>query len=127
MRATRRRIGFLLASWVLAISCMGCELLSTGLSLRTAQAPAQVCEEAVIFGRLTEHPQSGLGITTAEGKAMPVEWPFGYTAREDLGRLALVDETGRAVAHTGDDITVGGGFGTQFWHACGPVSIVVSD
>jgi hypothetical protein len=109
------------------MSCLGCELVSPAPLLRTAQAPAQVCDAALMFGTLTEHPQSGLGITSTDGQATPVEWPFGYTAREDLGRLALVDETGRVVAHAGDDVTVGGGFGTQFWHACGPVSIVVSD
>jgi hypothetical protein len=94
-------------------------------ALRTAPVPATACMDALIGGRLTQHPQSGLGVTSADGQATPVEWPFGYTARNDLERLALVDETGRVVAHEGEEITVGGGFGTQFWHACGPVTIVV--
>ena len=83
--------------------------------------------DALMTGRLTQNPQSGLGITNSDGQATPVEWPVGYTARDDVGRLALVDETGRVVAHEGDEIMVGGGFGRDVWHACGPVSIVVSD
>ena len=83
--------------------------------------------DALMTGRLTQSPQAGLGITSSDGQDMPVEWPFGYTARDDGGRLALVDEAGRVVAHEGDEIMVGGGFGTDVWHACGPVSIVVSD
>jgi hypothetical protein len=83
--------------------------------------------EALMVGRLTQNPQSGLGITSSDGQATPVEWPFGYTARNDVGRLALVDDLGRVVAHEGDEIAVGGGFGTDVWHACGSVSVVVSD
>jgi hypothetical protein len=81
--------------------------------------------DALLGGTLTQNPQSGLGVTSADRQSMPVEWPFGYSARSELGRLALVDETGQVVAREGDEISVGGGFGTQFWHACGPVTIDV--
>ena len=111
---------------VLVISAASCQLVAPS-GLRAAQAPADACMDALISGRLTQHPQSGLGITSSDGQATPVEWPFGYTARNDVGRLALVDETGQVVAHEGDEIMVGGGFGANMWHACGPVSIVVSD
>jgi hypothetical protein len=82
---------------------------------------------ALMTGTLVEDPRSGLGVEDVAGAVTPVVWPFGYTARNEVGRLALVDEAGRVVAHEGDEIMVGGGFGTDVFHACGQVSIVVSD
>ena len=57
--------------------------------------------------------QSGLGVTGADGEAMAVEWPFGYTARNQLGTTVLVDEKGKVVAKVGDEISVGGGLATS--------------
>ena len=74
-------------------------------------------------GKLAKHPQSGLGISSADGSQSPVEWPFRYSARVEFGRVILLDETGKVVAREGDEITVGGGFGNQFWHACAPVTV----
>jgi hypothetical protein len=82
--------------------------------------------EALLTGTLVQDPRSGLGVQDAAGAVTPIVWPFGYTARDEVGRLALVDEMGRVVAHEGDQIMVGGGFGIDVWHACGPVSIIVS-
>jgi hypothetical protein len=79
--------------------------------------------EALLTGRLARDARTGLGVTAADGQQMAVQWPFGYSARIDGGRLALVDETGKVVAHEGDTIQVGGGFGNVMWHACGPVSV----
>jgi hypothetical protein len=79
--------------------------------------------DALLGGKLTRNPQSGLGVTSRDGQDMIVEWPFGYTALDDEGRIALVDETGTVVAHEGDEITVGGGFGNQLWYACAPVTV----
>lgn len=115
----------ILAGVVLVIAIGGCELLPSAVVLRTAPAPAQACMDALIVGTLVRHPGSGLGIATPDGQVTAVEWPFGYRARDEGGRIALVDDRGLVVARERDEIHVGGGFGTQFWHACGPVSVAV--
>ena len=89
----------------------------------TAAVEPDACMDALMGGTLAKHPQSGLGITSADGTRSPVEWPFRYSARVEFGRVILLDETGRVVAREGDEITVGGGFGNQFWHACAPVTV----
>lgn len=91
--------------------------------IRTAAQQFDACMDALMSGTLARHPQSGLGIAN-EGEQTPVEWPFRYSARVIEGRVILLDETGKAVAAEGDAITVGGGFGNQFWHACAPVNRV---
>jgi hypothetical protein len=91
--------------------------------LRTAAVQPQACMDALIVGKLVKHAQSGLGITSADGQQTAVEWPFRYSAWVLNGRIVLLDETGKVVAREGDEITVGGGFGTQLWYACGPVMV----
>jgi hypothetical protein len=122
---TRLRTNGLLVILV-AVTVAACSLIAPAVGLRTAPQPPMACMDALATGTLVKHPQSGLGISSGK-ESMPMEWPFGYTAHNEVGRLALVDEAGRVVAHEGDEIMVGGGFGTDVWHACGPVSIVVSD
>jgi hypothetical protein len=114
-----------LSALAIVIVVGGCELLPPTVALRTAAAPTDACMDALIGGRLVRHPGSGLGIASSDGQVTAVEWPFGYTAGSAAGRIALVDERGRVVAREGDEIQVGGGFGTQLWHACAPVSVVV--
>jgi hypothetical protein len=82
----------------------------------------QACMDALLSGTLAVNNQTGLGVENG-GEKMAVEWPFGYSARMELGVVALVDETGKTVAKVGDTISVGGGFGNQLWHACGPVTL----
>ena len=62
---------------------------------KAAPAVAQACMDALLTGTLALSNQSGLGVTGADGEAMAVEWPFGYTARNQLGTTVLVDETGQ--------------------------------
>jgi hypothetical protein len=90
--------------------------------IKVAPAASQACMDALLGGVLAVNNQSGLGVDT-DGEKMPVEWPFGYSARMESGRIALLDEAGKVVARVGDEITVGGGFGNQFWHACGGVTV----
>jgi hypothetical protein len=59
--------------------------------------------DALIGGTLVRHAPSGLGIASDDGQATPFEWPFGYTVRDEAGRLALVDETSRVVARERDE------------------------
>jgi hypothetical protein len=89
--------------------------------IKTAARQPDACMDALLGGTLARHPQSGLGVVN-DGEQMPVEWPFRYSARIVEGRVILFDETGKPVAAEGDEITVGGGFGNQFWHACAPVN-----
>ena len=79
--------------------------------------------DALITGRLTRDPRSGLGLTTAGSPPVVVEWPFRYSAREEGGRVALLDETGKVVAQEGDMVQMGGGLGQMnIWFTCGPVA-----
>ena len=97
--------------------------VAPNVALRTAPVANAACMDALMSGALARHPQTGLGITSAEGQANAVEWPFGYSARNEGGRIVLVDATSKVVAREGDKIQVGGGFGNVIWHACGPVSV----
>ena len=132
------RVRRLLAGSLLAIAVAACASAGTPattpsasptatgpavFAIRTPQMKPQACMDALIIGRLARNVASGLGITGTDGRQTPVEWPFGYAAREDGGRVTLFDETGKVVAREGDEISMGGGFGNQFWHGCGPVTV----
>lgn len=101
----------------------GAQATAQAVGLRTAAVQPQACMDALIGGKLAEHAQSGLGITSADGQQTAVEWPFRYSAWLVDGRIVLHDETGKLVAREGDEITVGGGFGNQLWYACAPVTV----
>jgi hypothetical protein len=92
---------------------------------------AEVCLDALMVGRLVPDPVSGLavqGVDAADAPVVTVTWPSGYTARVDALGLALVDDRGITVAHAGDRLHVGGGFGTDdAWGACGGVTVVEPD
>jgi len=92
------------------------------IAITTARVANAICMDALMTGTLARDARTGLGVTASDGQQMAVEWPFGYSARNDGGGLALVDDTGKIVAHEGDTIQVGGGFGNVMWHACGLVS-----
>jgi hypothetical protein len=91
--------------------------------IRTAAVEPQACMDALMGGTLVRSAQSGLGIRSADGRVTAKEWPFRYGAAIEGGRVALFDETGKIVAREGDAITIGGGFGSQLWYACGPVTV----
>ena len=116
---SRLLVGTLLAATVLA----GCSV-----GLRTANAPSAACEMALIGGSLERHPLTGLGISTQGEEVTPVQWPFGYSARLELGAMVLVDETGAAVAREHDRVEVGGGGGADgMWFACGPARYISNE
>jgi hypothetical protein len=98
----------------------------TTFPIRTAPQVAAACMDALLGGVLVKDARSGLGVRSADGQATAVEWPFGYSAAANGLEIALVDETGTIVAHEGDEINVGGGFGNLFWHACGGVTVVAT-
>jgi hypothetical protein len=75
-------------------------------------------------------PAAGLAIAAdaASGASIArVRWPFEYSARVDALGHALVDNVGETVAHVGDRLQVGGGFGEDgVWRACGGIERVSS-
>jgi hypothetical protein len=84
--------------------------------------------EALITGKLIQHAASGLGIGLIGNPALPVEWPFRWSARVEGGRVALLDEMGKVVAREGDEVQMGGGQGalpglSAIWFTCGPVAV----
>jgi hypothetical protein len=93
----------------------------------SGQTPA-ACMAALTTGTLVRHPQSGVGLTYTDGTVLAVIWPFGYSARDDRGRLAVVDASGKILAHEGDLVSVGGGFAGDetTWTGCGGITSVMS-
>ena len=112
---------------ILALAILGVVLAGCGpVSIRTAPAAAQACDEALATGKLVKSAQSGLAIAGPTGAVTEVLWPYGYSARTEGGRVALLDQTGTVVAREGDTISMGGGLGANnTWAACaGTISVV---
>ena len=113
-----------------APSTSGAGATSTTISLRTqAPEPAgtpQACMASLIEGVLVRDPPSGVAIRDPQGLVHQVVWPNGYAAREDGGRLAVLDASGFVVAHEGDRVSIGGGeIGTDgTWLGCGGTTIL---
>jgi hypothetical protein len=59
-------------------------------------------------GTLVRHPDSGAGLRDHEGTLMEVIWPTDYIARNDGGRLAVIDGIGAVIAHEGDLVEIAG-------------------
>jgi len=79
------------------------------VQLRTAPAAVNVCDDALGSGRLVANAQTGLAFSDATGATIPILWPFGYSARREGSGIALLDKTGKVVAHEGDFVQAGGG------------------
>jgi hypothetical protein len=109
---------------VIGATLAGC----SPVSIRTPAKDPQACMQALMHGTLAKQTQTGLGIADPDGVVLPVEWPFGFSARIEVSKLVLVDEKRFVVAREGDEIQVGGGMGAgpalnAVWFACGPVTI----
>ena len=75
-------------------------------------------------GTLVRHPESGAGLRDHEGVIWRVIWPTDYGARQDGGRLAVVDGAGVVIAREGDLVELGGAEEGDAWLACGGMRIV---
>lgn len=101
------------------------------IALRTqARQPAgtaTTCMAALLTGTLVRDGATDIRLRDEQGHAHQVVWPNGYTARDDDGRLAVIDQSGSLVAHEGDRVSVGGGEidGSGTWLAC-PGTLVVA-
>lgn len=88
-------------------------------------APTDACRSALGGGILVADSRSGLGFSSGE-RLIRVYWPFGYAARLEADRLALVDPEGQIVARVGDTIGTAGGYGADGeWIVCPASSIEV--
>jgi hypothetical protein len=100
------------------------------VALRTqAPEPAgtpQACMASLVEGSLVRDAPSGVAVRDAQGLVHQVVWPFGYSARDDGGRLVVLDASGSVVAHEGDRVSIGGGeIGTDgTWLGCGGTTIL---
>ena len=111
----------------LSVSESGHVELQTLPPERDQSQPA--CMAALLTGELVRHPQSGVRLTYTEGNVVAVIWPFGYFARDDGGRLAVIDGSGTVLAHEGDLVSVGGGFAGDdegTWTGCGGITAVLT-
>ena len=57
-------------------------------------------------GMLVRHPDWGAGLQDREGALLEVIWPTDYIARDEDGRLAVIDGTGAVIAHEGDLVEI---------------------
>jgi hypothetical protein len=59
-------------------------------------------------------------ISTANGAAVSIVWPYGFSARLVAGKAELLAPDGSVIAHDGDVLHVGGGFGVSGdeFHVC---------
>jgi hypothetical protein len=82
------------------------------------------CPAALLSGTLAD--QGGDLVVTSPGvPPVHVEWPFGWRVRDTNGRLELVDLFGSVQAAEGDQVRIGGGFGSDDrWGTCGSVERV---
>jgi hypothetical protein len=90
------------------------------ISLRTADAPTNTCDLALVSGILTNNRPNGLALREPDGQVVLVLWPFGYSSRGFVGSMELVDATGKSVAREGDPVQMSGGTnGDGVFVACG--------
>lgn len=101
-------------------------LAGCSAKLRTATTASQACDEALLTGRLVTSAQSGLAVQDPTGKVTEVVWPFGYSARQGVSGVDLLDERGVVVAREGDFVEITGGLDlNELWDACaGTITVV---
>ena len=111
---------------IFSLAALALLLSACSVQLKTAPARVDVCDLALISGRLVTSAQSGLAVVDSTGHVTEVLWPFGYTARRGVSGVELVDEMGAVVAREGDLVEMGGGLGANdVWSACpGSVTVV---
>lgn len=93
--------------------------------LRTGpQNAGNACDAALIAGTLAPHEATGLGVRNDQGVVDPVVWPFGFSIRQDLTTVLLIDANGRTVAREGDRIEAGGGANAEGMFAICPADSI---
>lgn len=83
--------------------------------------PSPECAASFLDTRLVEDAERGISGRSGD-RTYRLVWPYGYTARAEGGRIAVVDYNGNVVAHSGDEVRIGGGFmGGDSFNACGTI------
>jgi len=99
---------------------------AAAVALRTwVPSSPEACPMARTEGTLVRQPQSGAGLRNNAGVVWQVIWPTDYTARDEGGRLVVLDGSGNVIAHEGDRVEIGGqdvGGGT--WLGCGAMRVM---
>jgi hypothetical protein len=71
------------------------------------------------------HPVAGLGVRLTNGELQGVMWPFGFTARSEVGAAVLIDADGRVVAREGDTVRFSGTpLGDGSFFACTGAAVI---
>jgi hypothetical protein len=125
-RSHPRTYGARTVRTIFNLAAMALLVAGCAVQLRTAPAPVEVCNLALISVPHVTSAQSGLALVDSTGHVTEVLWPFGYTARRGVSGVELVDEKGAVVAREGDFVEMGGGLGANdVWGACpGSVTVV---
>lgn len=99
---------------------------AAAVALRTwVPSSPEGCPMARTEGTLVRQPQSGAGLRDNAGAVWQVVWPTDYVARDEAGRLAVLDGGGNVIAREGDRVEIGGqdvGGGT--WLGCGGMRVM---
>ena len=96
------------------------------VALRTwVPSSPEACPMARTEGTLVRQPQSGAGLRDNAGAVWQVIWPPEYTARDEGGRLVVLDGSGKVIAREGDRVEIGGqGVGGGTWLGCGGMRVM---
>jgi hypothetical protein len=138
MRIARQVLAVLISGGVLvgcgeggppvSAAIAGSRPITIALRTQTPEPPGtpQACMAALISGTLVRDAASGVALRDPTGLVHQVVWRYGYAARDDGGRLAVLDASGAVVAHEGDRVSIGGGeVGTDgTWSGCGETTIL---
>jgi len=115
--STARRTAAVAAIWLVVA---GCSLLPQPMG----------CPAALLEGTLVRDADGGIGVLQPEVDVVyPVEWPNGWSVRDEAGVRQLVDGSGRVVGGEGDHFSAGGGFTpgpNEVFEPCGGIEITAS-
>ena len=115
----------LLLVGLLAAACGGASNSNPGEVALKTQPAGSICMNALAVGVLAVDSESGVGLQAPGGATRPLVWPAGWTARQDGGAIAIIDANAAIVAHVGDTVTIGGGYGADAdWFVCPPVQVI---
>lgn len=85
----------------------------------------QACPTALLEGELTTAAGGDLVVTSPDdAMGIRVVWEPDHAVREVDGELVLVDRSGAVIAHEGDRVSMGGGFGQgNAFRPCGGITV----
>jgi hypothetical protein len=112
----RRNNGSRMTIAVVAVLVLvaGCGYVGTQrIEIRSQLEPPSICMDGRAAGRLVAHEEWGFVVDQ-----WIVDWPYGYHATREWGRLALRSDAGKTIAFEGDAVLLHGGFRDGVFVAC---------